>query len=171
MNTATPQPGDVITVVVRHRSHYYLRESDYEETTYENVRVKQPFRWLQAHEFCIPADGPASEFSRIDEVERIDRAPEFDQQAMRYVRKYTPSNTGSKFDTRVISMKSVVSINGVPVEEYQESIKEVFIPSSKGGKGYTVRVENGIGKHCTCKGFQFRNKCRHLKEAEEQNES
>lgn len=163
----TPNPGDVVTVVVRHRSHYYLRDSDYEETTYENVRVKQPFRWLQAHEFCIPADGPESKFSRIDEVERIDRAPEFDQQAMRYTRDYTPSNTGTKFDTRVISMKNVVSINGIPVEAYEESIKEVLIPSSRGGKGYTVRVENGIGKACTCKGFQFRNKCRHLKEAEE----
>ena len=161
-----PQPGDVITVTTRHRDHYYKRTSDWKETTYENVRVVQPLPWLQAHEFCIPADGPESKFARIDEVERFDRAPEFDQRAMRYEEKYTPSGSGTKFTTRVISMKSVVTINGKPIDKFEESIKEVNIKASNGGS-YKVVVENGIGKTCECKGFQFRNRCRHLQEAEE----
>lgn len=156
MNPVTPQPGDVITLTTRYRDH---------KTTYENVRVVKPLPWLQAHEFCIPADGLESQFARIDDVERLDRAPEFDQLVMHYTSKYTPSNTGKKFDTRVISMKNVVAINGQPIEQYQESIKEVKIPASKGGS-YKVLVINGIGKTCECKGFQFRNKCRHLQEAE-----
>jgi hypothetical protein len=163
---AVPQPGDVITVTTRYRTHYYKRTSDFEETTYENVRVLRPLPWLQAHEFCIPADGPETEFARIDEVERFDRAPEFDQQAMRYESNYTPSNSGTKFNTRVINMKNVVAINGKPVEQYQESIQKVEIASSRGGS-YTVLVENGIGKTCECKGFQFRGRCRHLQEAEQ----
>lgn len=32
-------------------------------------------------------------------------------------------------------------------------------------KDYIVKVENGEGVHCTCKGFQFRKQCRHLEEA------
>ena len=153
----TPQPGDVITVTTCYGGN---------ETTYKDVRVFRPLPWLQAHEFCIPADGPESQFARIDRVERIDRAPEFNQQAMRYESNYTPSNTGEKFTTRVISMKYVVAINGRPVEEYKEAIKEVRVPASNGGS-YKVLVENGIGKTCECKGFQFRGRCRHLQEAEE----
>lgn len=166
-----PQPGDVITVTTRHRDHYYKRTSDWRETTYENVRVKQPFSWMQAHEFCIPV--PLEEqHSSIEQQEIHDRkygsVVEFDQQTMRYKGGYKPGENGrvAGFDTRVISMKSVVAINGKPVEEFEESLEEVEIKASKGGS-YKVIVENGIGKTCECKGFQFRGRCRHLQEAEE----
>lgn len=167
MNTQTPQPGDVITVTTRYRSNYYLNETGYDETTYENVEVLRPLPWLQAHEFCIAADdGPETRFAKIEAVERHDRAPEFNCQTMRYEGKYIPSDNLPKFDTRVINMKNVVAINGKPVEEYKESIQQFLIPSSRGGN-YSVRVENGVGKSCDCKGFQFRSRCRHLQEAEE----
>lgn len=161
----TPQVGDVITITTQSSNHYYKRTSDFSETTYENVLVLKPFSWLQIHEFCISADGPESQFAKIEVVERHDRAPEFDPMTMRYEEKYIPSTNLPKFDTRVISMKNVIAINGKPVKKYEESIKKVVISSSRGGS-YTVRVENGIGTSCECKGFQFRGRCRHLIEAE-----
>jgi len=162
----TPQPGDVVSITTQTRDHYYKSTSEFKETTYDNVLVLKSFFWLQAHEFCIPADGPETKFSHIDVVERHDRAPEFDQLGLRHEEKYTPSTNLPKFDTRVISMKNVIAINGQPVEKYEESIKKVEISSTRGGS-YTVRVENGIGTSCECKGFQFRGRCRHLQEAEE----
>lgn len=154
----TPQPGEVVTITTQFRNQ--------EETTYENALVLKPFSWLQIHEFCIPADGPESHFAKIDTVERHDGAPEFDPMSMRYEEKYTSSTNLPKFDTRVISMKSVVAINGERVKKYVESIKTFEISSSRGGS-YTVRVDNGVGISCDCKGFQFRGRCRHLQEAEE----
>ncbi len=168
MNIATPQPGDVVTITTQLRDRYYKRTSDFNETTYNNVSVLKPFSWLQIHEFCIPANGPESQFAKIENVERHDRAPEFDPMTMRYEQKYIPSTNLSKFDIRVISMKNVVAINGKPVKKYEESIKTFEISSSRGGS-YTVRVENGIGTSCECKGFQFRGWCRHLQEAEKEN--
>jgi len=161
----TPQHGEVITVTTRYRDHYHLRTSDYKEITRENVRVLRPFSELSIHEFCIASDGPESLASNIEMVEKYDRAPKFDALAMRYESSYTPSDRPT-FKTRVIHMKNVISINGVPVKNYDTSIKEVEIPASKNGT-YTVRLEGGIGVSCGCKGFQFRQKCRHLKEAEE----
>lgn len=161
----TPQPGDVITVTTRHRDNYYLRTSDYKETTYENVTVARPFSWLSSFEFCFAADGPESLFADIEMVEKRDRAPNFDPMAMRYERAYTPSNDAPKFDTRVLHMRNVVSINGVDVSNEDFSSKTVDVSASKGGT-YSVTVEGGIGVACDCKGFQFRKSCRHLKEAE-----
>jgi hypothetical protein len=162
----TPQHGDVITVTTRTRNHYVNRTSDYNETTYENVQVQRPLSWLSSFEFCIAADGPESRTANIEVVERRDRAPAFDVLAMRYERAYTPSYDVPKFDTRVIHMKNVISINGVDVSNQDFSSKTVEVPSSKGGT-YKVQVEGGIGTDCECTGFQFRRKCRHLKEAEE----
>lgn len=152
----TPQPGDVVTITTQFRD---------QETTYENVRVLKSFPWLQVHEFCIPADGPESQSAKIDTVERHDRAPEFDPMTMRYEEKYTPSTNLPKFDTRVISMKNVIAVNGKTIKQYQESIQKVEISSTRGGS-YTVLIDNGIGTSCECKGFQFRGRCRHLQEAE-----
>ncbi len=162
---SAPQYGDIITVTTRYRDHYHLRTSDYKEITRENVRVLRPFSELSIHEFCIASDGPESLDSNIETVEKYDRAPKFDPRAMRYESSYTPSDRPT-FTTRVLHMKNVVAINGVAVENYDDSVKEVEIPASKNGT-YAVRLEGGIGVSCECKGFQFRQKCRHLKEAEE----
>lgn len=161
----TPQVGDIVTVVTRQRDHYYKRTSDFKETTYTNVEVLRPFDWLSNFEFCIPADGPESEFGDIEMVEKVERAPKFNQLAMRYESKYTPSNIAPKFTTRVIHMRSVVSINGVVVQNQDYSSKTVEVQGSK--STYKVSVEGGIGVSCECKGFQFRKTCRHLQEAED----
>jgi hypothetical protein len=58
----------------------------------------------------------------------------------------------------------VVSINDEPVVQKQKVKDRVFnFTSSKTGEVYTVTF-NGITKrwHCTCVGFQFHNKCRHI---------
>ena len=162
----TPQPGDRVTITTQSRNHYYKRTSDFTETTYDNVLVLKPFSWLQKHEFCVPSDGPESRFAKIENVERFDRAPDFDPMTMRYEEEYIPSTNLPKFDTRVISMKNVIAINGKPVKKFEESIKTFEISSSRGGT-YKVRVENGIGTLCECIGFQFKGRCRHLTEAEE----
>ena len=162
----TPQPGDVITVTTRCRDLYYERTSDFKETTYENVTIVNPFEWLSTFEFCFASDGMESQFANIEAVERNDGAPAFDTRAMRYESAYTPSDNAPKFDTRVIHMRNVISINGVDVSNEDFSSKTVEVPASKSGK-YNVKVEGGIGVTCDCKGFQFRKKCRHLKEAEE----
>jgi DNA polymerase/3'-5' exonuclease PolX len=44
---------------------------------------------------------------------------------------------------------------------------EVQVPSSDGVNFYTVTLKDGKGFDCNCKGFGYRNQCRHLQEAEE----
>lgn len=75
--------------------------------------------------------------------------------------------TGEKYITyRVINMKYVkdLEILGQDTEEIQQSVRTVQIEGSR-GNAYSVTVENGVPKSCTCPGFQFRRQCRHLKEA------
>lgn len=161
----TPQIGDIVTVVTRHRDNYINRTSDFKETTYASVEVQRPFDWLSNFEFCIPADGPETRFGDIEMVEKAESAPKFNPLAMRYESKYTSSNIAPKFTTRVIHMGSVVSINGVDVSNEDYSSKTVEVQGSK--STYKVQVEGGIGVSCQCKGFQFRKTCRHLQEAED----
>ncbi len=59
-NFAVPSPGQVITVTTRYADHYYKREKDYKDTTYENVPViEDPLnrKNLKGTHFCIPAEG------------------------------------------------------------------------------------------------------------------
>ena len=163
----TPQVGDIVTVVTRSRDHYFKRTSDFKETTYESVEVLRAFDWLSNFEFCIAADGPESQFGDVEMAEKAEKAPKFSPLAMRYESKYTPSNIAPKFTTRVIHMRSVVSINGVDVSNQDYSTKTVEVPSSKPGSTYTVALAGGIANSCTCKGFMFNKKCRHLQEAED----
>lgn len=44
---------------------------------------------------------------------------------------------------------------------------EVQVPSSDGVNFYSVEVKDGKGWDCSCKGFAYRNTCRHLTEAED----
>jgi hypothetical protein len=44
----------------------------------------------------------------------------------------------------------------------------VEIHSHRTDEVYEVTMQNGEALDCTCMGFQYRSKCRHLKEAEEQ---
>lgn len=68
---AVPQPGSTITVTTRYANHYYLRDSDWDDTTYENVPVLPPQSWTKPHEFCIPAENePFIKFRTIS-IERV----------------------------------------------------------------------------------------------------
>lgn len=44
----------------------------------------------------------------------------------------------------------------------KEFVREV--PSSRGDKTYTVRVRTDGVKSCTCSGFMYRRRCRHIDE-------
>lgn len=46
------------------------------------------------------------------------------------------------------------------------NIRVVRVPSSTGSGFYNVTMRNGKAVDCECKGFEYRNKCRHLAEAE-----
>ena len=45
--------------------------------------------------------------------------------------------------------------------------RKIKVESSSGDTYYDVTLKNGKATMCTCKGFVYRSKCRHLKEAEE----
>ena len=144
---ATPKPGDVVTVITRHKNSCLYSDDEWVYRTYENVTVVKPFPWLGKHEFCIPADGPESLYPNIETFEKV-------------------GNKADRFTTRVIHMRNVTEITNA-VESNDSGIQVIEIPSSKKGT-YSVRVEDGVAIHCECTGFQFRSKCRHLREAEEQ---
>lgn len=68
---AVPQPGSTITVTTRYANHYYLSDSEWDDTTYENVPVLPPQSWTKPHEFCIPAENePFIKFRTIS-IERV----------------------------------------------------------------------------------------------------
>lgn len=48
----------------------------------------------------------------------------------------------------------------------QPEFRVVKVPSSTGSGEYNVSIRNGKAIDCNCKGFEYRNKCRHLAEAE-----
>lgn len=59
-------------------------------------------------------------------------------------------------------------IDGWPAKnsEQQDQTEKITVKGNK-GKQYTVTVENGEPKACTCTGFMYRGTCRHLSEAME----
>jgi hypothetical protein len=67
------------------------------------------------------------------------------------------------FPVRTISLKNVVSINGMDVKQIKgDDVKVVNIQGSK-GNSYEVIVRNGVAETCTCPAFRFRGgRCKHL---------
>lgn len=69
---------------------------------------------------------------------------------------------------RVINLNSVIDlkIDGQDGDqsEVDTSVKTVVVEGSNGNQ-YLVSVKDGVANSCTCKGFQYRKQCRHLKEA------
>jgi hypothetical protein len=66
----------------------------------------------------------------------------------------------------------IISIGGVTVEKKPETKDRHFeVVSSKTGEKYQV-MQNGLTKNwsCTCTGFQFHKKCRHVTRIMEQEE-
>lgn len=70
-NFAVPQAGQTITVTTRYDNHYYKRDKDYEDTTYENVPVLPSQKWTKPHEFCIPAENEPFITFRTISIERV----------------------------------------------------------------------------------------------------
>lgn len=63
---------------------------------------------------------------------------------------------------RVIQREHIISIDGQPYKYVKAGI-EALVRTVAGSKGnqYTVKVGAG-GSSCTCSGFQFRGKCKHV---------
>ena len=63
-----------------------------------------------------------------------------------------------------IPLSRVVSIGGIKISQPKISADKVItVVSSKTGEPYTVRFDGRLRKwSCTCAGFQFRRKCRHV---------
>ena len=71
------------------------------------------------------------------------------------------------FPVRVIQRERIVEVNDLPVDysEPESDRIEVKVTGSKGNE-YTIVKEHGKTT-CTCPGFQFRGRCRHIKEFEQ----
>lgn len=66
--------------------------------------------------------------------------------------------------TNYIAEHQIVSIGGVQVVQPAVTADQIFtVISSKTGEPYTVRQDGRTKKwSCTCVGFQFHKKCRHV---------
>ena len=69
----------------------------------------------------------------------------------------------SNFPIRTISLKNVISIDGVNViGQVKEKLEVKLIKGSKGNE-YTVTLRNGVAETCTCPAFIYRGgRCKHL---------
>lgn len=137
MNTyKTPEAGSTVTVTTQYRNLYRYSDEKYDEFTYSNVEVLPPFDWMKVGEF------------RVKDVRKIGNYVELD---------------------RVIAMNHVIDLIGDDVEELGADVdlssRIVPIGSARTDEIYSVTVERGVATSCTCKGFQFRHRCSHLKTA------
>lgn len=64
----------------------------------------------------------------------------------------------AEFPIRVIQRRLIISIDGVSVSSPSSKVLQRVVRGSK-GEEYVI-----TGNQCTCKGFQFRGSCRHIKE-------
>ena len=72
----------------------------------------------------------------------------------------TPDNVG----LRIIQRRNIKEIDGKPYE-YQEKAIKTVTKIIQGSKGANYEVTVGMsGNKCTCPGFTFRGKCRHVDE-------
>jgi len=76
-----------------------------------------------------------------------------------------PTGQGRDFPISVVSLESVVYLSRAKRNRISGT-EQVKIKSSDGKSFYKVTLENGHGVRCTCRGFAYRGRCRHLKEAE-----
>ena len=67
---------------------------------------------------------------------------------------------------RVIKVNRIISVsNDIGYAPTKQDFKDYPIKGSKGSE-YTVRVKDGVAIACTCPGYTFRHRCRHLKEVQ-----
>jgi hypothetical protein len=73
---------------------------------------------------------------------------------------FTVDRISEIFDVQLPWLKDLDT--GKVIESNTYSRKEIRVPSSDGKKFYTV-TQDALGKvYCTCSGFGFRSKCKHL---------
>ena len=79
-----------------------------------------------------------------------------------------PAENEPYITVRTINLKNVIllEILGRDTTMSENGTNYVQVPGSKGNE-YTVTIENGHGTGCECLGFQYRGRCRHLKEGSE----
>jgi len=74
------------------------------------------------------------------------------------------SSDTARMPFRVIEIRSIYTVNGKEIAQPKFiKTERVKVTGSKGDQ-YTVMIEDGTATSCTCPGFAFRNKCRHLAE-------
>lgn len=84
--------------------------------------------------------------------------------------EYFSFKTSDKYyPVKLIRYDRVISVDDKPLDEVKGStvdhIQEFIIPSSRNvGEYYTVRNNNGTWT-CTCPGFIYHSKCKHINEA------
>ncbi len=132
-----PTAGNTISVTTRYRNLYRYSDQKYDEFTYSNVEVLPPYDWMKVGEV------------RVKDVRKMgDGHVEID---------------------RVIAMNHVIAMSGDGVEELGPDVdlssRVVPIGSSRTDEIYSVTIERGVATSCTCKGFQFRQRCSHLGKA------
>lgn len=70
--------------------------------------------------------------------------------------------------TCYLTSNQIISVNNVRVERAAPTEDQVvIIRSERTGEAYTVK-QNGVTKkwHCSCVGFQFKHKCKHVLQAQ-----
>lgn len=76
---------------------------------------------------------------------------------------------GEKWDypyvavTKGITFEQIEWVRDLP--PVKGDLREWKVPSSKAGKFYTVRETPDGKKTCSCDGYMYRRKCRHINEA------
>jgi hypothetical protein len=69
-----------------------------------------------------------------------------------------------KWPIRVLDRDRIVSIDDTKSDEKQKPTSRVLEVAGSKGNTYVVNLE-GSRASCTCAGFQFRGKCKHIEEA------
>lgn len=69
--------------------------------------------------------------------------------------------TADSVGLRIIQRKNIREIDGKPYT-YSEGVIESITRIVKGSKGQEYTVTTGAAPSCTCPGFTFRGKCKHV---------
>ena len=75
------------------------------------------------------------------------------------------SSDDPKQPFRVINLANVIDIEDGDEAESDSTSCTIQVPGSKPGTFYDVTIQEGLATQCSCPGFSFRQRCRHLQAA------